>query len=163
MLGAFAGIGLAAFLWWHANGKPTDRWLSLLILVVSIRTGKSVVYFFLPDIPMVVLQIGLTACVLIGPCLYFLARSGRQSADHRNRIDRSHLAAIVAVVVAVNIFTPYSTHVLLWRHHVIPGIEYIWLGYLLLTSAHLCVYRAQLLDTPSGRMLMGVTAGVWAI
>jgi AraC-like DNA-binding protein len=163
MLGAFTGITLAVVVWWRADGKPANRWLSLLIFVVSIRTGKSVVYFFLPDIPRFVLQLGLTACVLIGPCLYFLARSGRHSAAHPNLTDRWHLAAIVAIVVAANVFMPYSDHIQLWRRYVIPSIEAIWFGYLVLTSAHLYVNRAQLLDTPSGRMLLGVAAGVWAI
>ncbi len=163
MLGAFAGITLAAFIWWRANGKPGDRWLSLLIFVVSVRTGKSVVYFFLPDLPRFALQLGLTACVFIGPCLYFLARSGRHSAAHPNQADRWHLAAIIVIVVAVNVFMPYSDHIKLWRSYVIPGIELIWLAYLVLTSAHLVVHRAQLLDTSSGRMLLGVAAGVWAI
>ena len=38
MLGAFNGIGVASFLWWRAKGKPTQRWLSLLLLMVSVRT-----------------------------------------------------------------------------------------------------------------------------
>jgi AraC-like DNA-binding protein len=164
MLGAFTGMALSAVVWWHANGKPANRWLSLLIFVVSVRTGKSVVYYFLPDLPRGVLQIGLTACVLIGPCLYFLARSCRQSAAHPNRADRLHIAAIVVIVVAVNVFFPYtSDNIQLWRRYVIPGIEYVWLGYLVLTSVHLYVHRAQLGDTPSGRMLLGVAAGVWSI
>ena len=61
MLGTFNGIVLASVLWWQAKGKPTQRWLALLVLVVSVRTGKSAAFHFWPDIPLVVLQLGLTA------------------------------------------------------------------------------------------------------
>ncbi len=163
MLGAFTGMALAAAVWWRANGKVAERWLSLLIFVISVRTGKSVIYFFWPDLPRFALQFGLAACVLIGPCLYFLARSSRHSATEPNWVDRVHLGVIVAIVVAVNVFMPYSDHIALWRRAFIPGTEAIWFGYLVLTSVHLTMHRAQLLDTPSGRMLLGVATGVWAI
>ena len=88
MLGAFMGLGLASFLWWRAKGEPTQRWLSLLVLAVGVRTGKSVVFHFWPDIPRIALQLGLTACFLIGPCLYFLIRSTQGNTPGASRVDR---------------------------------------------------------------------------
>lgn len=163
MLGAFNGIGAATFLWWQAKGRPTQRWLSLLVLMVGVRTGKSVAFHFWPDIPLVVLQIGLTACFLIGPCLFFLVRSSQGNAPGADKATRWHVAALLVIVAAVNVLLPYVDHVELWRHVITPGINYAWLGYLLLATAQAYVQRAQFRGTPSGTLLLGVLAGIWLI
>lgn len=163
MLGAFNGIGAASFLWWRAKGKPTQRWLSLLILAVSVRTGKSVAFYFWPDIPKIVLQLGLTACFMIGPCLFFLVRSSQSDSPGLGRADHWHIAALLAIAAAVNVLLPYAGHIDLWRHVIAPGIIYSWMGYLLLASAQVYRHRARLSGTPSGPLLLGAVAGIWLI
>lgn len=163
MLGAFNGIGAASFLWWRAKGKPTLRWLSLLILMVGVRTGKSVAFHFWPDIPLVVLQIGLTACFMIGPCLFFLVRSSHGDASGPGKADRLHIAALLVIATAVNVLLPYNNHIELWRYIITPGINYAWLGYLLLATAQVVLHRARLRGTPSGTLLLGALAGIWVI
>lgn len=163
MLGAFNGLVAASFLWWQAQGAPAQRWLALLILVVSVRTGKSVAFYFWPDIPLGVLQIGLTACFMIGPCLFFLLRSSQGDASGPGRADRWHIAGLMILAAAVNLFLPYASHVGLWRQVVIPGIVYSWLGYLLLASAQLYLHRSRLRGTPAGPLLLGTVAGIWII
>ena len=159
MLGAFNGIVAASVLWWRARGEPAQRWLALLILMVGVRTGKSVAFHFWPDIPLIVLQIGLTACFMIGPCLFFLIRASQGGG----RVDRWHISALLVIAAAVNLLLPYATHVDLWRHTITPAINYAWLGYLLLASAHLYHYRARLRGTPSAALLLGALAGIWVI
>ncbi|WP_313344380.1 helix-turn-helix transcriptional regulator [Stenotrophomonas sp.] len=163
MLGAFNGIGLASFLWWRASGTPSLRWLSLLILAVGLRTGKSVAFYFWPDIPLIVLQLGLTACFLIGPCLFFLVRSCQSHTPGPSRVDRWHIAALLAIVIGVNVFLPYTGHPDLWRHVITPGINHAWLVYLVLATALLYRHRARLVGAPTGRLLLGVLVGVWII
>lgn len=163
MLGAFSGIGAASFLWWRAKGKPTQRWLSLLILAVSVRTGKSVAFYFWPDIPKIVLQIGLTACFMIGPCLFFLVRSSQGNSSGPGRADRWHIAGLLAITVAMNVFLPYADHIDLWRQVVARSITYAWLSYLLLATAQIYFHRARLRGTPSGPLLLGAVAGIWVI
>lgn len=163
MLGAFNGIGLSAYLWWRAKGSPSQRWLSLLILAVGLRTGKSVAFHFWPDIPRVVLQFGLTACFMIGPCLFFLVRSCQTDTVGPSRLDRWHIGALVALAVAVNLFLPYTSHPELWRWMITPGINYAWLGYLLLATAQLYRHRLRLMGAPTGKLLLGALVGVWII
>ena len=163
MLGAFNGLALASFLWWQAKGKPTQRWLALLMLVVSVRTGKSAAFHFWPDIPRVVLQVGLTACFLIGPCLYFLVRASRGDGPGLTRADRWHIAALLAIVPAVNVLLPYAGNVELWRHVIPPAITYSWLGYLLVATGQLYLHRPQLPQASSGPLLLWAVAGVWFI
>ncbi|MNK02024.1 HTH-type transcriptional regulator GadW [compost metagenome] len=163
MLGAFNGIVAASVLWWRAKGEPAQRWLALLILVVGVRTGKSVAFHFWPDIPLIVLQLGLTACFMIGPCLFFLIRSSQGLGPDAGKADRRHVAALLLIAIAVNVLLPYSAHVELWRHRITPGINYAWLGYLLLCSAQLFAYRARLRGSPSATLLLGALAGIWVI
>lgn len=163
MLGAFNGIGAASFLWWRAKGKPTQRWLSLLILMVGVRTGKSVAFHFWPDIPLIVLQIGLTACFMIGPCLFFLMRSSQNDTSGPGRADRWHIAALLLIATAVNVFLPYVDHVALWRQIITPGINYAWLAYLVLATVQLYLHRERLRGAASGPLLLGALAGIWII
>lgn len=163
MLGAFNGICVATFLWWQAKGKPTQRWLALLILMVGVRTGKSVAFFFWPDIPRVVLQVGLSACFLIGPCLFFLVRSSQGDSPGLGRADRWHIAGLLAVLATVNVFLPYAGHVALWQQVIAPAIIHVWLGYLLLATVRVYRQRARLVGTPSGSLLLGAVAGIWII
>ncbi len=163
MLGAFNGIGAAAFLWWRAKGQPTQRWLALLILMVGVRTGKSVAFHFWPDIPLVALQLGLTACFMIGPCLFFLVRSSQRDTPGPGTVDRWHIGALLGIAAAVNLLLPYTEHVVLWRRVITPGINYAWLGYLVLATAQLSLHRARLLSAPSGKLLLGALAGIWII
>lgn len=163
MLGAFMGLGLASFLWWRAKGEPTQRWLSLLVLAVGVRTGKSVVFHFWPDIPRIALQLGLTACFLIGPCLYFLIRSTQGNTPGASRVDRWHITALVIITLAVNLFLPYAGNDLLWRNLITPGINYAWLAYLLLTTVEVYRHRSRLARSPSGPLLLGALAGIWLI
>ena len=163
MLGAFNGIGVASFLWWRAKGKPTQRWLSLLLLMVSVRTGKSVAFHFWPDIPQIVLQLGLTACFMIGPCLFFLVRSTQGDTSGLGRADRWHIAALLCVAVAVNVFLPYVDNIDLWRNVITPGINYAWLAYLLLATAQLYLHRTRIRGASSSPLLLGALLGIWII
>ena len=163
MLGTFNGIAVASFLLWRSHDKPTQRWLALLILMISVRTGKSVAFYFWPDIPKIVLQIGLTACFMIGPSLYFLVRSCQGNTSGPGRTDRWHMAALLSVAAAVNLLLPYADHVDSWRRLIAPGITYAWLAYLLLATAQVYLHRARLAGTPSGHLLLGAVGGVWII
>lgn len=163
MLGAFSGISVASFLWWQAKGKPTQRWLALLVLAVGVRTGKSVAFYFWPDIPRIVLQVGLTACFMIGPCLFFLVRSSQGDSPGLGRADRWHIAALLSVAVAVNVFLPYVDNIDLWRSVITPGINYAWLAYLLLATAQLYLHRMRIRGASSGPLLLGALVGIWII
>lgn len=160
MLGAFNGIGLAAFLWWRSCGNATRRWLALLVLVVSVRTGKSAAFHFWDDIPRVVLQVGLTACFLIGPCLYFLLRSVQ--TDRLPRAERWHVGALLLVAAAANAM-PYPQFPVMWRDVITPGITCVWFGYLVLASLLLYRIRQQAPGAPANRLLLWAVAAVWII
>ncbi|MEG1680051.1 MAG: helix-turn-helix domain-containing protein, partial [Stenotrophomonas sp.] len=70
---------------------------------------------------------------------------------------------LLAIVIGVNVFLPYTGHPELWRHTITPAIQYVWLGYLLLASGLLYRHRTQLSGTPSAVLLLGALLGVWLI
>lgn len=75
-LGAFNGLILSLYFFFFTAKKYLSNYLlGALLLVLSIRIGKSVVYFFDYSLPKIYLQIGLTACFFIGPFLYFFVKS----------------------------------------------------------------------------------------
>lgn len=163
MLGAFNGLALAAFLWWRAGGAASQRWLALLVLMISVRTGKSVAFHFWEDIPRTVLQVGLSACLLIGPCLFFLVRSSGAGTAPLGRGDRWHLGALLAVVAVANLALPYPAFPTLWRWTITPGITAVWLGYLLLASLQLYRQRVRGTGANSGPLLPWAVASTWVI
>src|ERR1041385_6999687 len=75
-LGAFNGlIAGIYFLFFTAKKNLSDYFLGALLIALSIRIGKSVAYFFDYNLSRTILQFGLTACLFIGPFLYFFVKT----------------------------------------------------------------------------------------
>ena len=75
-LGAFNGFLLSLYFAVNAKKKIfANYFLSLLLLVLSIRIIKSVFFYFNPHLSNTFIQIGLSACILIGPFLFLYLRS----------------------------------------------------------------------------------------
>lgn len=71
-LGVVHGLFLAVFLWNFRQGSSiANRILSLLLLVLSFRVGKSLFLEFTPDLDETFIFIGLGTMLAIGP-LYYL-------------------------------------------------------------------------------------------
>jgi AraC-like DNA-binding protein len=131
--------------------------------MVSVRTGKSVAFYFWPEIPKIVLQVGLTACFMIGPCLFFLVRSCLGDTSRPGRVDRWHIALLLSIAAVVNVFFPYAIHIELWRTTITPIVMYTWPAYLVLATSLLYLNRARLSESPTKHLLLAVTAGIWII
>ncbi|MBO9632658.1 MAG: hypothetical protein J7578_06025, partial [Chitinophagaceae bacterium] len=75
-LGAFNGILLSFYFFLSKKRRTLPAFfLGCLLLAISMRVVKSVFVSFNPDLPKVCLQVGLSACFLIGPFLYYFIRS----------------------------------------------------------------------------------------
>ncbi len=135
-IGAFNGWVLAAYLWLRPPGTPAQRWLAALVLAISIRTGKSVLFYFYPQISKSVLQVGLTACFLIGPCLLGFVRAWADPAGERTRNDWRFAAALLAAAAAFGVAYPYASYPQWWS--AAPAwraVTYSWLACLLAAGA----------------------------
>jgi len=125
LLGAFNGLLLAVYFSLIAKKEGHRHYfLALLILMLSIRVIKSVFFYFNPHLSDVFIQIGLSACVLVGPSLYLYISYDRKI----NWI--IHTAPFLIVVGLLCILYPYSEYRELWSQLIVRGIYLQWLIYI---------------------------------
>ena len=131
-LGGIHGLLLATYLFFRKPGVWSNRFLAAVIFMLSIRVLKSVLFYFNPAIGKQILQLGLSACFLIGPllycyCLQFLG-TFRQSSFHR-----LHLIIPILLLIVIGALFPYHLHAQLWGGLFYKLINYVWLLYTLLS------------------------------
>ena len=98
-LGVIHGLFLAIFLKIYPRGNPTsNKILSLLLIVLSFRVGKSVFLEFAEGLDVKLIFIGLGTLMAIGPLFYLYAQSC--SIKHF-RLRRTHLIHFIPTVVGV--------------------------------------------------------------
>jgi AraC-like DNA-binding protein len=100
-LGVLHGLLLAIFLWIYPKGlRSSNRILSLLLLVLSFRIGKSVILEFASGIHLQLIFLGLAMLLLIGPLYYFYVRSVLEKVFRITRYSLLHFvpAAIAAIL-----------------------------------------------------------------
>ncbi|SMG29098.1 transcriptional regulator, AraC family [Marivirga sericea] len=135
-LGAFNGFLLTLYFAIVAKRKKfSNYFLALLMLVVSIRIAKSVFLFFNPNIFSAFIQIGLTACVLIGPILYLYTLS--QTKPQKAKQWWIHIIPSFGIVIILGIVYPYLDNRELWTKFLVKGIYFQWFIYILLTAFQL--------------------------
>ncbi|WP_028665998.1 helix-turn-helix domain-containing protein [Runella zeae] len=126
-LGAFNGLILSLYFFFFTAKKYLSNYLlGALLLVLSIRIGKSVVYFFDYSLPKIYLQIGLTACFFIGPFLYFFVKSEIQQIRSMPKSWVWQLVFWLLTILTVGVLYPYEIVPAWWRHYIIPLIYLQW-------------------------------------
>jgi len=134
-LGAFNGGLLGLYFLFFAKPKHISNYfLGGLLIAMSIRIGKSVFFFFNPDLDFGYLQFGLSACVFIGPFLYFYVQSVIEPYGHIGKSWLYHIAILLPIVLIGGYLYPFESNVVLWRPYIIEGIYYVWLVYLIYTG-----------------------------
>lgn len=125
-LGAINGALLAIYLVSKKQANVADRYFGWLILVLSIRIGKSVFFYFEPDTDRLILQLGLSACIFIGPFFYLYTKALYKNEQHFKKPDLLLLASLLTTVVIVGLVFPYRIHPDVWNGYVIKVIYFIW-------------------------------------
>ena len=134
-LGAFNSSLLAIYFFFFAKPKHISNiFLGGLLAVMSIRIWKSLFYYFNPDLSRIFLQIGLSACFLIGPFLYLYISSKVKPVDENKTKWLIHIALISALVLVVGVLYPYQTEPEIWWKYIIKNIYWQWLAYILLSG-----------------------------
>src|SRR5687768_6791165 len=102
VLGAFNGIILSVyFLFFSRKKKISNYFLGALLLALSLRIGKSVLYYFDSSLLKIYLQIGLSACWLIGPFVFYFVKSEKEQLKKVPRTWVWSLLSLLAVMVTV--------------------------------------------------------------
>lgn len=130
-IGAFNGILLAGYLFIQKRADIAYFFLSALLLAISIRVGKSVLFFFAPDLNKLILQIGISACLFIGPLLFFYSAVISDRLSKLSVKWQYHLGFLLLSCLAVGTAFPYQTYPELWQNYSISIVYRIWLIYII--------------------------------
>lgn len=134
-LGAFNGMILSLYLFFSKRKKTLPTiFLSILLLTLSFRVIKSVFLYFHPSLPKIYLQIGLSACFLIGPSLYYFFRSATQKLTTIPDSWKWTWGALIGIIILTGIFIPYQTYPDTWKHTITYVIYGQWMIYLVATG-----------------------------
>lgn len=123
------------FLFFQRNPEIKNTLFGLLTLLLSIRIGKTVFMSFEGSMDLLIAQIGLSACFLIGPCLYFYVKAYLEKRESIPRSWLFHFGILFCLVLLVGLFKPYSNHIAFWNNYFVWCIYLIW-GIYLLASAY---------------------------
>jgi AraC-like DNA-binding protein len=135
-IGAFNGLFLSIyFAFFIKNRSRATYFLSALLFVISVRVTKSVFLIFVPGVSTVFIQVGLSACVLIGPFLYLYVKASVEEKESKKWTWLLHIVPLLIAMILIGIYYPYRQNYHLWRR-VPPGIfgfslVTIWSSYVL--------------------------------
>ena len=134
-LGAFNGFLLSMYFAINAKKKIfANYFLALLLLVLSIRIIKSVFFYFNPQLSNIFIQIGLSACILIGPFLFLYLKSYSNQEKSNWTI---HTFPFIIGITILGIFYPYMEHRKIWSNWIVTGIYFQWLIYIIASFKYL--------------------------
>lgn len=126
-LGVVNGVIVGVYLLWKKPRTPANVYFGGLLLVLCIRIGKSVFFYFDRETDRLILQIGLSACVFIGPFFYLYARALQQQAKEFRRSDILLLITLLAGIIGVGLRFPYRSFPEVWNGYIIYGIYLTWI------------------------------------
>lgn len=151
-LGAFNGILLSLYFLFFSKPKHiANLFLGAFLLALSIRVGKSVFFFFNPDLAFDFLQFGLTACFFIGPSLYFYIKTVTSDSSHISSYWKYHYIILALIALIVGYIFPFEEYVDLWREKIILYIYYQWIAYTIAAGYHLKDVFQNFLTHPDKR------------
>ena len=166
--GAINGFLVSIYLFMQKSRVLENRFLALMVLMLSVRIFKSVLFYFNPDTPREILQAGLSACFLIGPFAFYSVYFHVYRQHKFVLFHKIHLAVLLLLIAVAALWFPYASHPELWGV-LYKLINYTWLGYLLLScwiARHplkMCFQTVNLLDNQNSRLLVVLlgNAVVW--
>lgn len=134
-LGAFNGLLLSLYFAINTKKKVfANYFLALLLLVLSIRIIKSVFFYFNPQLSNIFIQIGLSACILIGPFLFLYLKS---FSDNKKSNWIIHTIPFIIGITILGIVYPYVEHRSVWSNWIVLGIYLQWLMYIIISFKYL--------------------------
>ena len=134
-LGAFNGFILSIyFLFFTKKKYLSNLFLGALLLALSIRITVTVFVYFNNALPKTYLQIGLSACLLIGPFLYYFLKSGIHSLTNIPKIWKYHLAIWLILIFTISFLFSYPNYPILWNDYFVALIFLQWFTYIFLSG-----------------------------
>jgi AraC-like DNA-binding protein len=139
-LGAFNGLLLSLyFLFFIRNKKRFHSFLGLLLLLLSTRIAKSIFLYFNPNLFELFVQVGLSACFLIGPSLFLYIVAATNVKSKTIKKWWIHLIPFLLLISIVSYVYPYYENLRLWKVYLIRGIYFQWFIYLIVSGYYIRV------------------------
>ena len=130
-LGAFNGLLLSFYFAIISKTKRfSNFFLAFLLLTLSIRIIKSVFFYFNPNLSNLFVQIGISACILIGPFLYLYFAYYINRKTIRWKL---HILPFIAGITVLGIAYPYMEYRTIWSKWILKGIYIQWFIYIILS------------------------------
>ena len=131
-LGVCNGFIVAIYLLSKRQKSVSDVYFAGLILALCIRIGKSVFFYFSTETDRLVLQIGLSACIFIGPFFYLYVKSLRHQEKQFKKTDITILLLLLVFIVSIGLIFPYHSYPAYWNPEIVQVIYAVWLVFFLL-------------------------------
>lgn len=131
-LGGLNALFLSFYFAFVSKKAKANYFLSALLFVLSVRIIKSVFFYFNPNLSQIFIQIGLSACVLIGPFLYLYIKTVRTENKGINWF--VHIFPAALIVITLGIFYPYWIHKKMWSGTIVKIIYAQWFVYIVLAG-----------------------------
>lgn len=126
-IGAFNGLLLGVHLLLLKKQKDlSNLFLGFLLLMLSIRIGKSVFLYFDHDLPRTYRQIGLSACLLIGPSLYYYIRSLETPERSTAKGWKYTFGLLAGIILIPGYIFSYDSFPDLWDFYIAQFIYLEW-------------------------------------
>ncbi len=131
-IGVLNGLVVSIYLLVKRERLPAETYFGGLLLALSVRIGKSILYYFDRETDLLILQIGLSFCVFIGP-LFFLFMAHKLRARKKDQqIEQWGLMSLTLAIVIVGFIYPYRAFPDIWNGVIIYFIYGIWILFTLL-------------------------------
>jgi AraC-like DNA-binding protein len=137
-LGAFNGLILGIYLlFFSRKQKISNYFLGAFLMALSLRIGKSVLFYFNSDLLRVYLQVGLSACWFIGPFVFYYIKSEKEQIKKIPRGWIWSMVSLAVIILAVGLTFPYQQYPFLWNNYFGRAIYAEWGIFLLLSVIEL--------------------------
>lgn len=125
-LGVVNGILLGIYFLTRRRPAVADTYFGGLLLALSLRIGKSVLYYFGEQTDLLVLQVGLSAAVFIGPFFYLYAKALYEQSRRFKQADLALLLILFIAIAGVGWLFPYRVYPEVWNGPIVYGIYGLW-------------------------------------
>ena len=137
-LGAVNGLFLSIYFAFFTKQKAySNYFLSALLFVLSIRIIKSVFFHFNPDLSQAFIQLGLSACLLIGPFLFLYTVSVTKGIHINKNMWYYHIIPFIIIISVAWFLIPYRAYKSLWSPYLVRVIYLQWLIYIIISGFNL--------------------------
>ncbi|MDW3190816.1 MAG: helix-turn-helix domain-containing protein [Cytophagales bacterium] len=125
-IGVLNGFIVCMYLILKKNRSLAELYFGGLLLALSIRIGKSILYYFDRETDLLVLQIGLSFCLFIGPLFYLFLKHKLRPTSSAKRSDHFLLIGLVLVIALLGVIYPYRGYPEKWNGAIIHFIYGTW-------------------------------------